>query len=105
MRRQAGEGHGVGGCGYRTKHSVTLTQNIDVVWRDCLELGCEFRTKQKGNLKVHRADVHDIGLTWLDCPEPNCSYKAKQKSSIKVHGVGVTWHACTELGCEYKAKK
>jgi len=46
-----------------------------------LSLGCEYRAKQKSNVKQHRADVHDVGVTWHECPEPNCSHKVKQKGN------------------------
>ena len=55
---------------YRTKRgSSKLKQHeaaihsIDIVWHDCPELGCEYRATQKGNVKAHKADMHDIRAT------------------------------------------
>ena len=78
---------------YGTKHGTTLKNHknhkaaihdIDNVWLDCPELGCEFKAKQKGDIKRHRAHVHDIGVTWHECirrarsrcTEPTCTASA-----------------------------
>ena len=70
---------GVGVCVYRTKNGpIHLKQhkaaihNVDIVWHDCPELGCEYMTKAKSNIKKHRADIHDIGVTWHECRIGGC---------------------------------
>ena len=51
----------------------------------CTQRGCKYRAKQRGNLKSHLANIHDIGVTWHTCPQEGCEYKAKQRGSIKEH--------------------
>ncbi|GMI22246.1 hypothetical protein TrCOL_g8349 [Triparma columacea] len=75
----------------------------------CTQRGCKYRAKERGMIKKHLANIHDIGVIWHTCPQEWCEYKAKQAGSIKshlanIHDVGVTWHPCPQEGCEYKAK-
>jgi hypothetical protein len=72
--------------------------------------GCEFQTKQKGNLKIHQARVHGIGDVDAEelrrknrerqarqpdqrCGIDGCEYQTKDKGNLKqhrarVHGIG-----------------
>ena len=49
---------------YRTKTKQHLKKHkpnvhsIDIVWCDCPELGCEYRTKEKSSIERHRASRH-----------------------------------------------
>lgn len=43
--------------------------DIGVTWHACDVAGCEYRAKQAGGLKQHKACAHDIGaqeVCWLD---------------------------------------
>ena len=76
----------------------------------CNQRGCNYRTKQRSSIKLHLANIHDIGVTWHTCPQEGCEYKAKERGMIKkhlanVHDIGVTWHTCSQEGCKYKAKQ
>ena len=72
--------------------------------------GCEYKTKQKGGVKAHKRDKHDIGLIWYHCDIEGCTYRGKQRSSVKSHkkykhDIGVVWYPCDFQGCSYKAKQ
>ena len=71
--------------------------------------GCGQRFKIAGNLKSHKAHVHDIDVTWHHCDFEGCEKKFKTKGSLKkhkayVHDIDVTWHHCDFEGCEKKFK-
>ena len=76
----------------------------------CDQPGCKYKAKHAGNLKKHKAHVHDIGVAWHFCDQPGCEYKAKHAGHLNqhkayVHDIGVAWHFCDQPGCEYKAKR
>ena len=76
----------------------------------CEQRGCKYRAKQRGEIKKHLADIHDVGITWHTCPQEGCEYKTKMKGKIKyhlanVHDINVTWHPCPQDGCEYKTEE
>jgi hypothetical protein len=69
---------------------------------------CEFKCKQKGNLKRHLAEIHDIDVKWFHCEMEECEFKCKQKGDLKrhlasVHDIDVEWYHC-DL-CNYKCKR
>ena len=75
-----------------------------VTWQLCED--CDYKAKQKSDLKKHRAAVHNKNVTWHKCED--CDYKAKQKGALKkhrayIHSKNVTWHHCED--CDYKAKQ
>jgi hypothetical protein len=72
-------------------------------WHLCKD--CDYKTKQIGNLKQHRAFVHNENVTWHKCED--CDYKAKREGDLKkhraaIHNENVTWHQCKD--CDFKAK-
>ena len=76
----------------------------------CKQRGCKYKAKQRGSIKLHLANIHNIGVTWHTCPQEGCEYKAKRRSNVKrhladIHDIGVTWHPCPQEGCEYKARQ
>jgi hypothetical protein len=83
---------------------------ISTIWHTCLQEGCEYKAKERSQIKKHLAYTHDIGVTWHTCPQEGCEFKAKQRIHIKthlagIHDIGVTWYTCPQEGCEYKAKE
>jgi len=81
-----------------------------MTWHHCGVGDCKYKANHKGNLKRHKADVHNIGVTWHYCDEEGCEYKSKQnchltKHKQEVHNIGATWHHCNEEGCEYKSTR
>jgi len=105
---------GVGVCVYKTKRGssklkqhMAAIHSIDIVWHDCPDLGCEYRAKQKGNVKRTKPTCTTLELQVLGMNARSttaCTSRHIKQHRADVHGVGVTWQACTELGCEYKAK-
>ena len=76
----------------------------------CDQEGCNYKTKQAGNLKKHKANKHDIGVTWHECDQPNCKFKCKEARHLKrhkadKHDIDVKWHECDQEGCLYKTKR
>ena len=59
------------------------------MWHFCEEPDCDYKAKEKGGLKQHKANVHDMDVVWHFCEEPDCDYKAKQKGDLKQHEVNV----------------
>ena len=53
--------------------------DIDVTYYYCDVDGCEYKTKQASNVKLHKANIHDIDITYYYCEEKGCEYKAKTK--------------------------
>ena len=105
---------GVGVVGVNGQVAVRMyeydEEEIDERPYRCPQEGCEYKAKQRGNIKEHLANIHDIGVTWHSCPQEGCEYKAKMRSMIKkhlanIHDIGVTWHTCPKEGCEYKTKQ
>jgi len=75
-------------------------------WHRCGVGGCVYKSKESGNLKQHKADVHGIDVKWFKCDQ--CAYKCKQNSSLKqhkasVHGIDVKWFKCDQ--CAFKSKR
>ena len=73
--------------------------------RHCCSI-CDYRCKQKGNLKRHLAHVHNVDVKWHHCDY--CDYQCKQKGGLKqhlanVHNVDVNWHHCDF--CDYRCKQ
>ena len=52
-------------------------------WLHCDE--CDYRTRARGNLRQHKANMHDINVTWYGCDRPGCSMKFKYLSHMKAH--------------------
>jgi uncharacterized C2H2 Zn-finger protein len=66
---------------------------------------CDMSFKQKGGLKQHQADVHDIGVVLHSCDR--CDKSFKQKGSLKrhkadVHDIGVVLHSCDRCDMSFK---
>ena len=59
---------------------------------------CGYTTKQKGNLKQHKTNKHNIGIIWWYCDL--CDHQCKQSSALKtyknsnVHFQDVKWYQC-----------
>ena len=58
---------------------------------------CEYKSKLRGNLKAHLANVHDIGVNWHSCHM--CEYKCKCRDDLKKHlaykhNIDVEWVYC-----------
>ena len=67
---------------------------------------CKYKTKHAGDLKRHKAHVHNIGVVWHPCDK--CDHKCKQASALKkhkadVHDIDVVWHPCDK--CDFKSKQ
>jgi hypothetical protein len=56
-----------------------MIHDIDVKWHHCEH--CDYKTKQKGNIKIHMALKHDIDVKWHHCG--HCDFKTRQKSDLK----------------------
>jgi len=74
-------------------------------WHRCGVGGCDFKSKQSGNLKKHKANIHDVDVKWFMCDQ--CEYKSKQSVTLKqhkanMHGIDVKWVKCDQ--CNYKCK-
>ena len=53
---------------------------------NCEEKDCKYNTKNKGDLKRHLWQVHDIGKGDIyNCEEKDCEYNTKNKSHLKRH--------------------
>ena len=42
----------------------------------CDQKGCDYKAKQAGGVKTHKAFVHDINVIHYLCLEPGCGYQA-----------------------------
>jgi len=67
---------------------------------------CDYQCKQKGNLKQHKRNKHDIDIIWHKCD--SCDYICKQSSALKkhkqyIHDIDVKWIKC-DL-CDYQCKE
>ena len=68
---------------------------------------CEFKCFRPSDLKVHLAEVHNIGdVNWHSCHM--CEFKCKRRDNLKshlayAHDIGVNWHSCHM--CEFKCKQ
>ena len=54
---------------FEDKHDLGVSQtddDADVSWFHCDQDGCNYKSKQKGDLKKHKAHIHDIGVTCLN---------------------------------------
>ena len=51
----------------------------------CREPGCEYFSKDSGNLKRHRTNFHDIDATYYLCGVDKCDYKAKEAVGVRRH--------------------
>ena len=76
----------------------------------CGEEGCEYESKRKDHVKLHKAMVHDIDATYYFCSVDGCEYKAKDAKSVRthksaIHDIDVTYYVCNADGCEYKAEQ
>ena len=51
----------------------------------CGVKGCEYKAKAAGDLRRHKASVHDIDATYYSCGVDECEYKAKTAGNLKRH--------------------
>ena len=69
---------------------------------------CEYKSKLRGNLKAHLANVHDIGVNWHSCHM--CEYKCKHRCDLKrhvafKHNIDVKWYlSCSVCGCKCRTR-
>ena len=61
--------------------------------------GCGKIFKRKYNLKLHKANIHDIDVTWYYCNIDECKEKFKGKSDLKRHQEYV--HDIGDHKCEF----
>jgi len=66
---------------------------------------CNHKATQRGNLRRHLADMHDINVKLYSCP--HCDYTTKHDHSLQdhlvvKHGIGLIWQYCPH--CDYKGK-
>jgi len=86
--------------------------------------GCQYSTVYPGNLKKHRANIHDVNVVWHECSTVGCGFRTKYKQTLVTHGrkhgrveaiVGggggrkiggqkSRVQHCTEPGCHFKSK-
>ena len=69
---------------------------------------CDSKFKQKGSLKQHMQNVHDVGVVWKECGL--CDSKFKQTGNLKrhmaiAHDVGVVFHHCSLCDSKFKYKE
>ena len=97
----------------KLKGGEDKTDDKNVKMFGCGEEGCEYKTKQAGHLKTHKASVHDIDVTYFVCDVNGCQYKVKQAGNLKTHKANVrdidvashkAYFLCDVNGCKYKAK-
>ena len=50
--------------------------------------GCDYKSKIKGNLRKHKAFVHDIDVVYYLCDVDGCEYKTKTTSNLRQHKTG-----------------
>ena len=60
---------------------------------------------RSGDLKRHKANVHDIDAKWSKCDQ--CGFKSKMNGYLKVHkanihGIDVKWFKCDQCDAKYK---
>ncbi|GMI08339.1 hypothetical protein TrVE_jg1920 [Triparma verrucosa] len=62
------------GCSYGTNHCKddlrrhkANEHDIGVIWHHCGQVGCDYKAKEKGNLKVHKRNVHKFFC--VECTE------------------------------------
>ena len=86
-----------------------IDNGVDICWHQCDQEGCDYKAKLACNLKLHKANIHDIEVRWHNCDQDGCDYKAKEARSLKkhkanIHDIDVRWNHCDQDGCDYKAK-
>ena len=79
-------------------------------WHHCPHEERAYKSKHKGNLRQHSADIHNVGVVWHQCQHEECAYKSKRKSILlqhlaSIHNEGVVWQHCKVGDCTYKAKE
>ena len=68
---------------------------MEVKWYYCEY--CDHKAKSSGNLKKHKACVHNIDVVWHNCEHCNARFKSASKLKehrAGVHNIGVVWHHC-----------
>ena len=70
---------------------------------------CDYKTNHLGNLKRHKAQIHDIDVTWYYCDIDKCNSKFKEHQTLKrhkanIHGIDVKWYYCDIDKCNSKFK-
>jgi len=63
-----------------------------LTWHRCKD--CDYKAKQKCNLKQHRENIHNKNATWHYCKD--CDYKAKQKGNLNRHRAANTTNSSTK---------
>ena len=91
-------------------YNLHSNHDIRVNWFYCDQDGCNYKSKNSGHLKRHKASIHNIGVTWFHCDQVGCNYKSKRKDDLKthkscIHDIDVTWFHCDQDGCKYKCKQ
>ena len=75
-------------CNYKTNiqtnyiNHQSRKHNINTTFFAC-ELCHIYRGKTKGDLKIHKANVHGIDVEWQYCDQ--CDFKAKRTGHLKRH--------------------
>jgi len=85
---------------------VPMKKEIDGL----LMIECPFVCKEKGSMKRHKANMHNIDVRWFECVQPGCNYKTKEAASLRkheafIHNQKVKWNYCSFEECNYKAKQ
>ena len=62
-----------------------MVHDIDITYFICEEKGCEYKAKEAGNLRKHRANIHDIDVLYYPCKVEGCNYEGKTSSNTKTH--------------------
>ena len=83
--------------------------DLNVVWYECEEEGCDYKAKEEYSLKRHNLLKHQTeDIDWYECDQDGCDYKAKLNTSLVshqlTHDIGVTWYECNQEKCDFKSK-